>query len=86
MYIDFKITTWERVYVPDEQKDNVLELLKNKTIESSNDMYNELDAEQLSLEKLDEVEEQMTVEENGGMSTIEAFEDDGEIIFYNGEK
>ena len=85
MFIDFKITTWERVHVSDDMKDNVLELLKNKTIESSNDMYNELDAEQLSLEKLDEVEEEMTVEENGGCSTVEAFTDEGETIYQNGE-
>ena len=66
-------------------KDEVLELLNSKTIESSNDMYNNLNDENLSYKIVDEVEEQMTVEENGGCSTIEAFTNEGETIYQNGE-
>lgn len=73
MNVDFKVTTWERVSVPDELKDAVLEALNNGRIQTSNDLINFLDDRDSHGEYsiIAEVEEQMTPEENGGQATIE---------------
>ena len=85
MHVDFKITTWERVFIPESDKERVLELLKSKTVESAEDLFNELDADDLIREELEDVSIQMTVEENDGNSTIEMYEETGTpIIWQNG--
>jgi len=74
MYIDFKITTWERIEIPEEHKEKVLKAIKNKEITSTNDMFDKFSNDfQISLEDLSEVDEQMTPEENNGCSTIEVY-------------
>jgi hypothetical protein len=83
-YIDFKITTWERVSVPDDQLDEIIEQIKNGEINSSSDLCDE--CEDASFEgTIDETAEQMSPSENDGQSTIEAFKDDGESVYDNGE-
>jgi len=86
MKFDFKITTWERVTVREENEEEVLQAIKNGKIESANDIYDFLaDKENINIECeiLTEVDEQMSVEDNGGASTIEVV-DAGKTIFYNG--
>ena len=84
MYIDFKITTWERIHVEDESlKDKIVAALKSGEITSADDVF-ELD-EDASRETLYDAESQMTVEENGGFSTIEAYEDATTLLYENGE-
>ena len=82
MNFDFKITTWERVTVEPEHEEQLLRLIQEGTITSANDVYEYFDAD---CEQLDDVGEQMTVEENGGASTIEVVGDNGENVFSNGE-
>ena len=82
MEFDFKITTWERVTVEPEHEEQLLRLIKEGTITSANDVYEYFDAD---CNKLDDADEQMTVEENGGSSTIEVLGDNGENVFSNGE-
>jgi hypothetical protein len=88
MKFQFKITTWEEVTVPEYLEGQVLEAVESGKIESAQDVFDwlsenghEVDAE---CSKIDDVDEQMTVEENGGQSTIEVL-DDGKYIFHNGE-
>lgn len=82
MEFDFKITTWERVTVDPKDEQKVLELIKSGDITSANDVFNYVaDAE---CNKLDDVDEQMTVEENGGEATIDVLED-GVCIYSNSE-
>lgn len=85
MYIDFKITTWERVHIGDESlKDRIVAALKSGEITSANDVFAlDKDADR---EILYDVEEQMTVEENGGCSTIEAYEGEAILLYENGER
>jgi len=86
MHADFKVTTWERVYFPDDMKqedqDEALRKIKEDIITTSNDLIEEI--VQLDLhaecETLYEVEEQLTVEENGGCPTIEVFSERAEVI------
>ena len=83
MEFDFKITTWERVKVGKEDEQKILDGIKDGSITCAGDICNmDLNAD---CQKLDEVDEQMSVEENGGCPTIEIL-DDGETIYTNEEK
>ena len=89
MKFDFKITTWERVTVPEELEDKVHQAIKDGRITSSNSLYDFLEEEGHCVDAeysiIDEVEEQMTVEGNGGASTIEVLDDNSKTIWANGE-
>ena len=83
MYIDFKITTWERIRIKDESlKDEIVAALKSGEITSADDVF-ELDNDAYK-EDLYYVEEQMTVEDNDGFSTIEAYDDECNLLYKNG--
>lgn len=83
MYLDFKITTWERVFVPDELKEEVLRLLKDGKIKTANDACN---IEKIYFEgTIDGTEVQLVPKENDGFRTIDFIDDDGEkSLFKNG--
>lgn len=84
MHVDFKITTWERVYVPKGKEEEFMELIRNKEIESAGDMFTQ--DENCVIERIDDVDEQMTPDENNGFSTLEVFLDISENpIFTNAE-
>jgi hypothetical protein len=83
MNFDFKITTWERVTVPEVHEEKILEGIKKGEITSANDIFNILNEADYTI--IPEVEEQMTVEENGGSSTIEVMNDDGDLVWGNGK-
>lgn len=84
MYIDFKITTWERIYIKDESlKDKIVAALKSGKITSADDVFefNE-DADR---EILHETEShQMTIYDNDGFSTIIAYDDEDTLLYQNG--
>lgn len=87
MEFDFKITTWERVTVSKENENKVLEALKNNKINSADDVYNLLEEDgNIDCTVLLECNESMTLQENGGCSTIEVIDDLGEIVFKNGKE
>ena len=80
MHVDFKTTIWERVEIPKEHEEEILEKIKDGTITSANTLFNYQPKDgkgylDLDCEKLGDTSEQMTVEENGGCSTIEVWED-----------
>jgi len=76
MHVDFKITTWERVEVPEEHEAEIKAKIEDGTITSASDMFDHL--ENIECEKLTDVDEQMEIEENGFCSTIEVWEADTE--------
>jgi hypothetical protein len=84
-YVDFKITTWERVQIDDDKVAEVIELIKSGEINSSNDLidYEEKDFGQLYDGVITETEEQMLPEENDGQSTIEVYNDNKKLEFDN---
>ena len=83
MEIDFKITTWERVTIPQELEKEVLKAIENEEITCSDDLI-ELFGEDCFYEGiLSDVSAQMTVEENGQNATIEVLNDKGDTIFDN---
>lgn len=83
MYIDFKVTMWERVQVPEGMEDLFLNKLKEGKITSASDMW-EYSLE-LDCEPLIDTGEQMTVEENGNCATIEAIDEKGSLKYSNAE-
>jgi hypothetical protein len=85
MEFDFKITTWERVTVAKEHEEMVLKALKEGMIDTATDIFNMLNDDRTDCTTLLEVNEPMTLQENGGCSTIEVYEN-GEYIFKNGKE
>ena len=84
--INFKVTTWETGYIPDEFVDIVKQGIEDGTITSSLDLYDipELEEVDFDLEFTDEGPHQLSVEENNGEFTIELrTSDDYELITTN---
>jgi hypothetical protein len=86
MQFDFKITTWERVEASsDEKGQEILKGIKDGTITSAEAIF-EIDPN-AQCQKLADTDEQLTVEENGGQTTIEVLDkyNGGETIYQNGK-
>lgn len=83
-YLDFKVTSWKRIHVPDEKVDEVIERLKKGDCDVPYDLLDEDDF-YVDLQQPDEeCEEPMTIEENNKASTQELYNSDGELIYKNG--
>ena len=92
MHVDFKVTTWERVELPDslteEQSESILDRIKSGIISTSNDLVEEVEnlGKDTDYSIIPETEEQLSVEENGGSSTLEVFINKGsDPLYKNGE-
>ena len=77
MYIDFKITTWERVKIPSEKEKEVIERIKSKEFESSCDLFDFIKDFDGEYEILDDTSVQMTLKQNSSEPTIEVFMEEG---------
>jgi hypothetical protein len=89
MHVDFLIKTWERIYIPEEMREEVLEKLKAGEITTANDIYDLESAqgnESLSREVLDNTEQSVTLDENNGYNTIEVYGEEDTPIFHNGKR
>ena len=90
MHIDFKVTMWERIYIPKGQEEKVKELVKKGYITNGDDLYqwfvdnDEEQGQNLVTETLYDTSKNLTPEENDGENTIEAFLDN-KIIYENGK-
>ena len=70
MYVDYKITSWRRVHFKDNaNSERIIELIKETGID---EIFDE-DLGFIEQETLFEVDEEMTLEENNGLSTIEVY-------------
>ena len=87
-YLDFKITSWKRIHIPDERIEEVIQKLKEGGCDAPYDLLDDEDKDDscyIDSCGIDlECEEPMTVEENEGASTQELYDTDGEIIYKNG--
>jgi len=81
MDFDFKVTTWERITVPQEHEARVLKGIEDGEITCASDVWDICD--DADLEYVDVPSEQMSVEENGGEATIEVIDNGGITIFQN---
>ena len=81
MDFDFKVTTWKRVTVSEEHEQQVLDAIKGGSVTCANDIFGIVSSAECK--KLDDADEQMTIEDNMGASTIEVL-NDSDTIFENG--
>jgi hypothetical protein len=78
-YIDYKVTSWVRVYIDNSQIDEAQEMIKHGSLPG--DLIEELEPNEI--ENILEVEEYLPIEENGGQSTIELYSERSELLYSN---
>jgi len=79
--LDVKVTVWERVeFDSEEEMNDVLTKIKSGELKSSNDVCEYLDK---GASYIDDTSEEMNVEENLGMPTMEILNEDGNTIWNN---
>jgi len=77
-YLDQKVTTWMRTNFSVEGES--LEVARQKAV----DFVKEGNTSELPWDEIMDTKEVMSLEENGGMSTEEIFEEDGTYVYVNG--
>ena len=83
MYIDFKKSIWERVYIPKELEQTVKNRLgKDSLYDILGDLIYTI-GEECDSEEIYETEEVLEPEQNKGKSTIEVYDKIGECIYSN---
>ena len=83
MQIDFKITTWERISVPQELEKQVIKAIQNEEITSADDLIEMFGDDCFNEGIISDVSQQMSIEENDDNATIEIINDKGDTIFDN---
>lgn len=83
MHVDFKITTWERIEIPEEHQSEVLDKIKKGIISIPQDVCEEIGHDET--EMLNDYKEEITIEENDGQRTIEVYDDNYQLIHQNGK-
>ena len=84
MQVDFKISVWERVEVPEEKKEMVLKALKNGEVSTANELLELID-DATYFGKMDDTEEDLTPADNNDNPTIDVLNENGETIWQNVE-
>ena len=83
MYLDFKVTVWERAIIPAEHEQEVIEALQEGKINNSADLA-QFDWEP-EFETMYDTSQQMETNQNGRLSTIEMLDEgDEKAIWKNG--
>ena len=80
--IDTKLTIWDRMEFESEEQ-----MLEAKALLESGELKTGLDVSDhfgLSSEVMLDTQEEMDVEENNGLCTIEIFDEEGNSIWHNG--
>ena len=81
-YIDTKLTIWDRmVFESEEQMLQAKALLESGELETGLDVSDHFG---LSAELMLDTQEEMDVEENNGLCTLEIFDEEGNSIWHNG--
>lgn len=85
-HLDFKITSWKRVFVPDDKIEETIKLLKEGGCDTPYDLM-DLEGYYDSPTDGDQAcEEPMLPNENEGYSTQELYSENGDIIYSNGHE
>lgn len=82
--IDTKLTVWDRMVFQSEEQ-----MLEAKALLESGELKTGLDVSDhfgLSAEIQLDTQEELTVEENNGLCTLEIFDADGNTIWHNGDE
>ena len=78
-YLDQKVTTWMRTNFSVEGED--IEVARQKAV----DFVKEGNTSGIPWDEIMDTKEVMSIEENGGMSTEEIFEENGVYVYVNGK-
>lgn len=83
-YLDYKTTSWKRVFVPDDRLDVIEQLIKGKNLDH-NTLIDFINDNSTVFTPLDidgelDCEEVMSSEDNGDQSTIELYKDNEMLI------
>lgn len=86
MEVHIKVTIWKKIEISDDvPKQRVVEVLKAHG--SANDLFDiEDEIGYLNYDDIEDTEEDVTVEDNGGCSTLELKDEDGKTIWWNGDE
>jgi len=83
-HLNFKVTRWEKLHIPDEMVNDVIEKLKSSDVDEVYELM-ELSGIYHETTTPDEAaEEPMLIEENENCSTQELYNSEGNIIYKNG--
>jgi hypothetical protein len=85
MYVDVKVTVWQRIQLNEKDGvsvEEVIELLKNEGVSELWD--DEKERFSPELENILETEEYMNIEDNDECPTIELYNDDNKFLWANG--
>ena len=84
MKFEFKKTTWEKVTIPKEKEAEILKGIEDGEITSADDIFDI--CKDAVCEEIEGVDTPMSIEQNEGFSTIEVRNDEGDIIYENGDE
>jgi hypothetical protein len=84
-HLDFKVTCWKRLRVPDEKIEEVIQRLKESDCDDVYDLQDIEGVYFISDGPDAECEEAMIPHENGGSATQELYNAAGDIIYHNSE-
>ena len=85
-HLDFKVTQWKRIYVPDDKIAEVIERLKSGGDDEPYDLLED-EAFYYNPGGVDEeCEEPISIQENDEASTQELYNSDGEMLYCNGKE
>ena len=82
-HLDFKITSWKRLFIPDDKVEEVIKRLKDSDCDEVYDLQ-EIEGIYLTSTN-EECEEPMIPSENGGGATHELFNSEGDVIYHNSD-
>ena len=83
-HLDFKITSWKRVFVPDDKIQETIEKLKTGCCDEPYDLIMEDGYFESTSDGDQACEEPMLPDENDGFATQELYNTDGDLIYHNG--
>ena len=84
-HLDFKVTCWKRLAVPDDKVEEVIKRLKESDCDEVYDLQ-DIDGVYFVQDGPDaECEEPMIPAENMGSATQELYNSEGDIIYHNSE-
>jgi hypothetical protein len=85
-HLDFKITSWRRVFVPDDKINETIKLLKEGGCDQPYDLMDIKGYYDATTYDDQCCEEPMLPNENDGCSTQELYSEDGNIVYRNGNE
>ena len=84
-HLDFKVTCWKRLAIPDDKVEEVIKRLKDSDCCEVYDLTDILGVYEINDGPDTECEEPMIPSENGGGATQELFDSEGAVIYHNSD-